>query len=89
MTRRVLRRRPDPMDATAALITQTANGSSIEKLADGQFRVCDNEQRCMLTSSSCCCTAKSPGYAISTVITAVTANRPFRYQFTRDESTGA
>ena len=51
MTRRVLRRRPDPMDATAALITQTANGSSIEKLADGQFRVCDNEQRCMLTSS--------------------------------------
>lgn len=51
MTRRVLRRRPDPMDATAALITQTANGSSIEKLADGQFRVCDNKRRCMLTSS--------------------------------------
>ena len=51
MTRRVLRRRPDPMDATAALITQTANGSSIEKLADGQFRVCDNRRRCMLTSS--------------------------------------
>ena len=51
MTRRVLRRRPDPMDATDALITQTANGSSIEKLADGQFRVCDNRRRCMLTSS--------------------------------------
>ena len=51
MTRRVLRRRPDPMDATDALITQTANGSSIEKLADGQFRVCDNKRRCMLTSS--------------------------------------
>ena len=51
MTRRVLRRKPDPMDATVALITQTANGSSIEKLADGQFRVCDNEQRCMPTSS--------------------------------------
>ena len=40
-----------PMDPTAALITQTPNGSSIEKLADGQFRVCDHEQRCMLTSS--------------------------------------
>ena len=40
------------MQPTAALITQTANGSSIEKLADGQFlRVCDHEQRCMLTSS--------------------------------------
>lgn len=39
------------MDSTAALITQTPNGSSIEKLADGQFRVCDHEQRCMLTSS--------------------------------------
>ena len=51
MTRRVLRLRPDPMDATVALITQTANGSSIEKLADGQFRVCDNKRRCMLTSS--------------------------------------
>ena len=51
MTRRVLRRRPDPMDATDALITQTANGSSIENLADGQFRVCDNKRRCMLTSS--------------------------------------
>ena len=39
------------MQSTAALITQTANGSSIEKLADGQFRVCDHEQRCMFTSS--------------------------------------
>ena len=39
------------MQPTAALITQTANGSSIEKLADGQFRVCDHEQRCMITSS--------------------------------------
>ena len=39
------------MEPTAALIAQTANGSSIEKLAGGQFRVCDNAQRCMLTSS--------------------------------------
>ena len=39
------------MQSTAALITQTANGSSIEKLADGLFRVCDHEQRCMITSS--------------------------------------